>query len=156
TKYTLVSADLGATIRFRVTATNTDGKKTADSNPTAVVATSSGQPANTVIPAISGTPTVGQELTATTGTWIGDEPITYSYQWLHCDDAGNACGDITGATSRTYDIVKARVGQTIRVRVTGKNSRGKSSAISLQTTLVQDAGGQSGIINLPNGGKSVD
>src|SRR5215468_4520732 len=33
TKYTVVSADLGATIRFRVTASNSDGQKSADSNP---------------------------------------------------------------------------------------------------------------------------
>jgi hypothetical protein len=162
TKYSVVSADLGATLRFRVTATNADGQARAESNNTAAVATSGGKPANTAPPTISGTPVVGQILSATTGTWIGDQPITYSYQWQHCDDAGNACAGIAGAVSRTYTVARAQVGQTIRVRVTARNSRGNSNALSVATALVQDTGGGGGggggggIINLPGGGKSVD
>ena len=156
TKYTAVSADLGSTLRFRVTASNADGKASADSNPTAVVATSGGQPANTTPPTISGSPIVGQQLSATTGSWVGDQPITYSYQWMHCDTAGNACNSISDATKQTYTVVKGQVGNTIRVKVIAKNSRGSANALSVQTAAVQDAGGSSGIINLPNGGKSVD
>ena len=44
----------------------------------------------------------------------------------------------------------------MRVKVTVENSRGNGSAISTQTAVVQDASGWGGIINLPNGGKSVD
>jgi hypothetical protein len=155
TKYGVTSADLGATLRFRVTAKNSDGQETANSNATSVVATSSGQPASTAAPTISGSPIVGQELSASNGTWVGDEPLTYSYQWQHCDDAGNACKAISGATTRTYKVAKGLVGDTIRVKVTAKNSRGSASAISTATAAVQDAGGGGGIINLPGGGKSV-
>jgi len=156
TKYALVSADLGSTLRFRVTASNADGKASADSNPTAVVAKSGGQPANTVPPTISGSPIVGEQLSAATGSWVGDQPITYSYQWLHCDSAGNACKAISNATKQTYTVAKGLVGDTVRVKVIAKNSRGSANALSVQTAAVQDAGGTSGIITLPNGGKSVD
>ena len=157
-KYTLTSADLGATIRFEVTATNTDGTKTAQSNPTAVITTTSGVPASTSPPTIAGSATVGTTLTATTGSWVGDQPITYTYQWLRCDKNGNSPKNIGGATHESYKLSQAEVGFTIRVKVTAKNTRGKASASSVQTAVVADAsgGGGGGIINLPGGGKSVD
>ena len=49
-------------------------------------------------PAITGTPSDGQTLTATTGTWTGTAPIAYAYQWQRCDAAGASCADIAGAT----------------------------------------------------------
>src|SRR4051794_25465829 len=41
-------------------------------------------PANTTPPAVSGTPAVGSTLSASTGSWTGTAPITYSYQWRRC------------------------------------------------------------------------
>jgi hypothetical protein len=149
TKYTLVSTDLGTTLRFEVTATNTDGKTVANSNPTAEVSNGTGVPANTSPPTIAGAATVGTTLTSTTGAWIGDNPITYQYQWQRCDKNGNACKNIGGATKDTYKLTDAESGSTIRLKVTAKNARGKSSAISVQTALV---GGSSG----GGGGKAVD
>jgi len=159
TQHTLVSADLGKTIRFSVTASNADGKTTVDSNMTPEVTNGSGVPASTAAPAIAGTATVGSTLSSGNGTWVGDQPITYSYQWLRCDKNGNSCKNIGKATSPTYKLVQGDVGSTIRFKVTAKNARGKSSAISVQTTVVQDAGGGGGgggVINLPGGGKSID
>jgi hypothetical protein len=153
TKYTVVSADLGATIRFEVTATNADGKATATSNPTAQVSNASGVPANTAPPTISGTASVGSTLASTTGTWVGDAPITYQYQWQRCDKNGNACKNIGGATKDTYKVADADANSTIRLKVTAKNARGKSSAISVQTALVGGSGGGGGG---GGGGKSVD
>ena len=158
TTHTLVSGDLGATIRFEVTASNADGKKTEASNPTGEVTNGTGVPASTAPPKITGNATVGTTLEASTGSWVGDQPITYSYQWLNCDKNGNACSGISAATKSSYKLTQSQLGDTIRVKVTGRNSRGKSSAISEQTAVVQDAsgGGGGGIINLPGGGKSVD
>ena len=149
TKYSLVSADLGATIRFEVTATNADGKATATSNATAQVTNANGVPANTATPTISGTASVGSTLASTTGTWVGDAPITYQYQWQRCNKDGNACKNIGGATNDTYKLADADANSTIRSKVTAKNARGKSSAISTQTALVGSGGGG-------GGGKSID
>ena len=102
--YTVTSGDLGSTLRVRVTAKNADGETDKDSNQTSVVVTPGGQPANSAAPTISGSPMVDQTLTAAPGTWVGDEPITYSYVWLQCDSAGNACGSIPGATASTYKV----------------------------------------------------
>jgi hypothetical protein len=153
TTYKLVSNDLGSTIRFRVTASNKDGSKFETSKQTAVVSQASGKPANTKAPTISGSPLVGSLLSAATGTWVGTEPITYSYQWQRCDSAGNACKSVSGATHADYKVAKGDVGKTVRVQVKAKNSRGTGSAISAASAVVQDATG--GVITLPNGEKSV-
>jgi len=156
-RYTIISADLGATIRYEVTASNKDGKNTATSNPTAEITTGTGVPANSSAPTITGSATVGTTLTAAAGSWVGDQPITYSYQWQRCDKSGNACASISKATKDSYKLTQKEVGSTARVKVTAKNSRGKGTAISHETAVVQDvSGGGGGIINLPNGGKSVD
>src|SRR5262245_35129185 len=105
--YKLISADLGATIRFRVTASNSDGSKTADSNETGAVGTANGQPVSTKPPVVSGFAEVGVNLHTTTGTWVGDKPMTFSYQWQRCDKAGNACSAISGAKSDNYTVAKA-------------------------------------------------
>ena len=157
TQYTITSADLGATIRFEVSASDKQGKTTATSNPTGEVTTGTGVPASTAPPAISGNATVGSTLTTTTGSWVGDKPITYSYQWQRCDKSGNSCTSISGATKSDYKLTQKQVGFTVRSKVIGKNSRGKGSAISTETALVTDtSGGGGGIVNLPGGGKSVD
>ena len=67
TQYQLTAADEGHTVRFRVTATNGEGSTTATSAATAVVV-AGGKPANTVLPAISGTPQENSTLTGTSGT----------------------------------------------------------------------------------------
>jgi hypothetical protein len=141
--YTLTQSDLGSTIRLRVTASNSSGSKYETSAPTSIVVAANGTPANSKPPTISGTATVESTLSSTTGTWVGDQPITYSYQWQRCDTAGNACAGISGATQAQYTLVKKDGNHTIRIRVTGKNSRGKSSAFSVQSDVVQDTGGGS-------------
>ncbi len=154
-KYTLTTAVLGATIRFAVTASDSSGEGTATSSQTAAITTANGMPANSSPPTVTGAATVGTTLASTTGSWVGDQPITYSYQWLRCDPSGNSCAPLSGAISSSYRLAQEQVGFTVRVKVIGENSRGNGSAISTQTAVVQDASG-GGIINLPNGGKSVD
>ena len=70
-------------------------------------------------PAISGTPQVGQTLTAGT-TSIEDEDglenVTYSYQWIRSDNGADT--DIAGETDSTYTLVLADLGKTIKVQVT--------------------------------------
>ena len=93
--YTLVKGDAGNTMRVRVTATNADGSASAESAQTAAVAsaTSSAAPKNTSPPTISGTPKVGQTLTAANGSWSGN-PTSYGYQWQRCDADVASCASI--------------------------------------------------------------
>src|SRR5436305_5141927 len=79
-------------------------------------------PSNTSPPTISGTPQDGQTLTANNGSWTGDTPIGYGYQWRHCDASGGNCADIGSATAQTYAVTSSDVGSTIRVTVTASNS----------------------------------
>jgi hypothetical protein len=95
-------------------------------------------PANTAPPSISGTPTVGQTLTASDGTW-SNSPTSFAYQWLRCNGGGNNCADVSNGTQKTYTLIGADAGNTMRVRVTATNADGSSSAQSAQTASVAAA-----------------
>ena len=132
--YTLVAADVGHTMRVRVTAVNADGATNARSAPTVVVS-SSAAPVNITSPTIMGTPRLGQTLTAQNGTWENN-PTAFQYRWQRCGTAGAACVNIPGATEKTYTLVAADVGRTMRVRVTAVNADGATNARSAPTALV--------------------
>jgi hypothetical protein len=130
--YVLRQADAGFRIRSQVVARNADGRDTATSNPTPVV--ESARPTNTREPSISGSAaTVGNRLVANRGEWVGDAPITYSFQWLRCSQAGDNCSEIPGATDNQYVVAEADVGRTLRLRVTARNDAGTRSALSNPT-----------------------
>jgi hypothetical protein len=150
------SNDLGKRIRFRVKASSSGGSTTATSSATSVVTTKGDKPASTYPPVITGSALVGQTLKTSTGSWVGDQPITFSYKWLRCDKAGNACNAIDGKTQSTYKVVQKDVDKTLRTRVIAKNARGQGDAYSAATDVVLDSGGSGGIIVLPDGSKSVD
>jgi uncharacterized repeat protein (TIGR01451 family) len=136
TTYTLTNAELGSTIVFRETATNSQGSAAASSAATAVVVLPPAPPANSVAPSVSGTAESGQLLTASSGTWTGNPSPTLSYQWRRCDANGANCADIGGETNITYTLVSGDVGGTIRVVVTGTNGSGASAATSVETAVV--------------------
>jgi hypothetical protein len=135
--YAVASGDVGFTLRVAVTATNAGGSTTAASNQTALVAAApvATPPANTALPAISGSAVVGQTLTASTGTWSW-APTSYGYQWRRCDSAGANCANLTGATANSYALQSGDAGSTLRVVVTATNTAGSTSATSAQTGVV--------------------
>ena len=92
-------------------------------------------PVNTAPPTISGTTTVGQTLTASNGTW-SNSPTTFAYQWLRCNAGGNSCVSAANGTQQKYTLVDADAAHTMRVKVTGTNADGSSSAQSAQTTPI--------------------
>jgi hypothetical protein len=132
--YVLRQADAGFRIRSQVRATNADGSDTATSNPTAVI--TAAKPFNTTEPSISGSAIVGSVLKANRGEWGGDDPITYSFVWLRCNDKGDNCSEIQGANDPDYEIRDSDTDRTIRVRVIARNDRGSTSAISNPTGVV--------------------
>src|SRR5262249_28059622 len=101
-------------------------------------------PTNTASPTISGTAAVGSTLTASSGTWSGTNPITFTYQWTICDGDGNNCHDVANATNQTYKPVSGDAGNTVRVRVMAKNSDGTTPATSLPSAKIATSGGGGG------------
>jgi len=95
-------------------------------------------PVNTAPPTITGTPQVGQTLTAGNGTWT-NTPTSFAYQWLRCNAGGNSCVNVANGTAKTYTLVGADATHTMRVRVTATNADGSASAQSDHTTVVAPA-----------------
>jgi hypothetical protein len=62
-------------------------------------------------PTISGTPTVGETLTAVTGTWV-PTPESFSYQWF------SNGAPIAGATAAAYTLTAAEAWTGVQVQVT--------------------------------------
>jgi hypothetical protein len=90
---------------------------------------------NTSPPTISGTPAVGQTLTAAPGSWAGNP--TFTYQWYSC--TSSACVEIPGATSTTYVPTSSQLGDQVAVAVTGTNSAGANTAPSNPTAAIEQA-----------------
>ena len=134
--YTLAGADVGATIRVAVTASNPGGQATATSDATGVVAPAA--PTNITRPLITGTTTSGQTLTASDGTWSGS-PTSLARQWQRCNAAGQSCADVQSATASTYALTGADVGSTLRVVVTASNVTGSTVATSDVTAQILPA-----------------
>ncbi len=130
----LVSTDVGKTLRVRVTATNAAGSVSATSPATSLVAAL--LPSNTELPSITGLLQDGQTLKALTGAWSGTTPLNYTYQWQLCNSAGATCENISEAGTSALSLVSTDVGKTLRVRVTATNAAGSVSATSPATSLV--------------------
>ena len=84
-------------------------------------------------PAISGTPQVGETLTAST-SGIADQDgltgVSYRYQWI-ADGA-----DISGATGSSHTLTSSEEGQTIKVRATFTDDAGNDESL---TSVATDA-----------------
>jgi hypothetical protein len=85
-------------------------------------------PINSVLPAITGTTTVGQTLTCSTGTW--SRSPTFARQWMR-DGV-----DIPGATASTYLLVSADLGKKLRCRVTATSSGVPATVMSAETATI--------------------
>ena len=118
---------------------NADGSASATSVPTAVVGAATAAPVNTEPPTISGTLTLGQVLTASTGTWSGTAPITFAYVWMQCDANGNACKGVANGSTATFTLVSTDVGNTLRVEVTATNATGARTSTWVPTAVIAAA-----------------
>ncbi len=130
--YVLATADVGATIRIEVTATNVDGSTAAVSAPTATVVAAT--PGNRIAPGVAGGSRVGDMLTGTDGAW-SPAAESFAYQWQR-RVVGDTYTDITGATAKTYTLVSADAGATVRLRVTATNDDGTGVGYSAATATV--------------------
>jgi hypothetical protein len=117
---------------FEVQATDSAGNTSAASYSWTVAEA----PESTSPPAITGSPTQGQTLSATAGTWSGYPEPVYTYQWERCNQGGQSCSPITGATGLGYTPASADVGSTLLIVVTATNSAGSTQASSLASGVV--------------------
>lgn len=123
--YTTLETQVGQDITCRVIGSNSEGADSEDTNAITVVEAVVPQPpVNTVAPLIIGDAAAGSLLVSDTGTWTGDAPITYSYQWYA--DAT----PIGGATNNNYTTHVSQVGQSITCQVTAQNTFGQATQAS--------------------------
>ena len=134
--YRVGQADVSSTLRVRVTAVNADGATNARSEQTDVVGSNAAPLTNTARPTITGEARVGQELTATEGTWTGN-PTSFAFQWQRCNIDAITCLDVTGATGRTYGVRIDDLGFRLRVQVTARTDGRSGVATSNPTAVVQ-------------------
>jgi len=125
--YLLLAADDNALITCLVTATDSEGSRSKISNTLGPVL---GLPLNLTAPVLSGTPTIGEVLSSTDGTWQGKAPITFAYQWRR--DLAN----IGGATSNSYTLVDADYQTIIDCVVTATNTFGSTTQDSNDSALI--------------------
>jgi hypothetical protein len=138
--YQIVAADVGFTLRAVVTASNSAGRSSARSNLTSVVAARGQPPVALTLPAIAGTPTIGQTLIASSGTWRGASGV-FSYQWLRCSASGGGCADISGAATQSYVVSSADSGNTVSVRVRASNDVGATTSVATPIKITTSGGG---------------
>jgi hypothetical protein len=102
------------------------------------VAASTAKPVNTSPPTISGTPQEGKQLHGDRGNW-DNNPNSYAYAWLRCDNDGGSCSTIGGANTQNYTLKSADVGNTVRFRVRATNNDGQTTATSVPSAVIQKA-----------------
>ncbi len=96
---------------------------------------SAAAPVNVSLPAITGTPSIGQTLSVSTGAWANG-PTSYAYQWKRDNVV------IGGATNNTYTIPSTAGG--LSCTVTAANSSGSvsvraSSGVARQVWICGDS-----------------
>ena len=141
--YILTQDDVGETITVSVRYTDTGNtQESLTSVPTAAVANINDAP--TGLPAISGTTTEGETLTAdTSGISDADGPasLSFTYQWNR--RSGSTDTAIGGATNSTYILTQDDVGEmiTVSVRYTdaGNTQESLTSAPTVAVTNTNDA-----------------
>jgi Ca2+-binding RTX toxin-like protein len=138
--YTPTAADFKYRLRVAVTATDSTGSRSQNSEVTAAVDAIA--PKNTATPPVTpgGSPVVDSTLTVADGTWSGSTPITFTYSWRRCNPVGDiaTCVPIVGATSKTYSPTVPDIGLSLRVWVTGTNIAGSDVVITNHTFPVID------------------
>ncbi|MGV8910184.1 MAG: peptidoglycan-binding protein [Propionicimonas sp.] len=124
--YAVQAADVAAKVKVVVTGRRAGyGSVATTSAVTTTVA--KGSLTTTPAPKVTGTPTVGQRLSAAPGAWV-PAPDTFAYQWYRGKTA------IKGATAATYVLVAADSKAAIKVAVTGTKAGYVSASVTSSAT----------------------
>lgn len=119
--------DIGYFLRVVVTAEDDSGLAIASAHTGQSVRSADG-PANTAAPVISGTAKEGEALSVSEGSWTGDSPFDYEYQWFACGPA-DLCDDIDDADEATHDATAEDVGHYLVVAVTATDADGETTTV---------------------------
>ena len=134
--YTLAPADKGRTFAVKVSFTDDrgNGESLTSRNTVIVAARPNSEP--TGLPAITGTPQVGQVLTADTSA-IDDEDglenAVFRYQWF-ASKSGVILA-LQGETSSTYTLAPTDEGYTFQVRVTFTDDADNEESLTSEATV---------------------
>jgi hypothetical protein len=132
--YTPLASQFGQRLRLRVTATNDSGTVVENSAFSGGIRT---PPALVSTPAFSGAAAIGGVIISSAGTWRAYPEPNITYRWKLCDNAGENCNDINGATGPSYRATSSQVGRRLRVRITATNALGSDTTTSSFSGMVQ-------------------
>jgi hypothetical protein len=110
--YTEVPKDLGNTLGLTVRATDATGTNPAYASLIGPVAAKSSPLYATAQPTITGTPTPGQTLQVSTGSW-SQPPTAYNYRWERCNANGRLCALVPSVTAAGYTVTTADSGHVL-------------------------------------------
>ena len=138
--HTLTRDDQGKTVKVSVSFTDDDGY--AESLTSAATPQVSPPPnqAATGQPTITGTPQVGETLSADTfgiGDANGLTNVQFSFQWIRNDS--NTDTEIPGATGQTHTLTRDDVGKAIKVQVSFTDDHGYSETLASTATAAVSA-----------------
>ena len=138
--HTIAEDDEGLTIQVRVSFTDDAGtEETLTSAATEAVQPVPNNPAIGQ-PVITGTPQIGETLTANTSAITDADGLTnvsYSYQWIRND--GGTDTNISGATYSSYTLAAYDEGRTIKVQVSFTDDTGNAETLSSVATSPVEA-----------------
>ena len=133
--YTLVKADVGSTIKVKVSFTDDAGHaESLTSDPTGAVEAKPNTQA-TGVPTIDGEARVGETLTADVSTIDDDDGLdtaAFTYQWVRSD--GGTDTDITGANGSSYTLTEDDEGRTVKVKVSFTDDAGHQESLTSDPT----------------------
>ena len=143
--YTLATADKGRTFAVRVSFTDDAGYAESLTSRNTVVVAAKPNSEPTGLPAIDGTPQVGQTLTADTSAIDDADGLTnvsYSYRWTASktvidENTGTSLTVISvlsGDTSSTYTLAPADAGYTFQVNVSFTDDEGNNESLTSVAT----------------------
>lgn len=124
----------GGRIRATVTALNRGGETPAQTATGSTIGAMVA-PANEIQPRL-GFPEETKPLQAQVGEWSGGRPMSFAYQWFLCNEKGEECGEIIGATEAAYTPTSEDVDQKLKVKVTATNAAGSASETSEASFVV--------------------
>ena len=152
--YLLTPDEQGRQVRVLVSYTDGDGFSESVTAPSVSVGLVDDGDA---VFSISGTPEVGQTLTASLDASDPDGDGTFSYQWQSSSD-GSSWADITSATASTYLLTPDEQGRQVRVLVSYTDGDGFSESVtapSVSVGLVDDGDAVFSISGTPEVGQTL-